>query len=80
MKPVCKLNNIINDILGTDYSVEKIRSEKFEDIGFDSLLFVTLLIRIEEEFSIEIKDEDTVSPVLTNFDTLLDFVEKKIND
>ena len=70
-----KIKDIIVDQLGVD--AEKVRSEAsfIDDLGADSLDIVELVMAMEEEFNLEIPDEDaeklrTVSDVQT-------YLEKK---
>ena len=69
-----KLTTIIADQLGID---ENIVSEDttLEDLGADSLALVELVMSVEEEFDIQIEDEQ-----MENFKTVgdvLDYIESK---
>tara|TARA_A100001011_G_scaffold400322_1_gene514099 strand:+ start:2554 stop:2790 length:237 start_codon:yes stop_codon:yes gene_type:complete len=70
-----KVVNIIVEKLAVD--IEKITSEAdfVSDLGADSLDQVELIMQLEEEFNIEISDEDAES--LNNLDKVLSFLEKK---
>ncbi|MAV63926.1 MAG: acyl carrier protein [Candidatus Marinimicrobia bacterium] len=72
-----KVVNIIVEKLAVD--IEKITSEAdfVSDLGADSLDQVELIMQLEEEFNIEISDEDAES--LNNLDKVLSFLEKKQN-
>ena len=50
---VCK---ILSDLSGV--SVNEAQMRLVEDIGLDSLMLVTMLIEIEEEFNIELNESD----------------------
>ena len=53
-----KVKNIIADQLGVGEEEIKITSSFIEDLGADSLDTVELVMAFEEEFDIEIPDED----------------------
>lgn len=52
-----KIRNIIADQLGVDVN-EITESTTFEDLGVDSLDLFQILISLEEEFGVEIPNED----------------------
>ena len=53
-----KLIEIIEDKLGVDKAKITINARFIEDLGADSLDTVELIMQFEEEFDIEIPDED----------------------
>ena len=53
-----KVKNIIADQLGVGEEEIKITSSFIDDLGADSLDIVELVMAMEEEFDIEIPDED----------------------
>jgi acyl carrier protein len=53
-----KLKRIIADELGVEESEVTAKKRLAEDLGADSLDCVELIMRFEEEFNIEIPDED----------------------
>ena len=53
-----KIKQIIVDELGVDEAEVTENARFIEDLGADSLDFVELVMRFEEEFDIEIPDED----------------------
>ena len=53
-----KVRKIIADTLSKSESEIKLESSLTEDLGADSLEIVELAMAMEEEFSIEIPDED----------------------
>lgn len=53
-----KVTDIIEEQLGVDRDTIKPASNFIEDLGADSLDCVELVIAVEEEFGIEIPDED----------------------
>ena len=72
-----KVKEIVIDKLGVDSS--KITSEaKFiDDLGADSLDTVELIMQFEEEFSIEIPDEDAEN--LLSVGQAVEYITKKLN-
>lgn len=77
MKKIEKvIKKIIADQLGMD--VEEIRNDMsyVDDLGADSLDIVELIMSLEEEFEVEVPDEDA-EKLLTVQDTL-DYVQQKI--
>ncbi len=53
-----KINNIIIDKLGVDGNKITASAHFIEDLGADSLDTVELIMQFEEDFGIEIPDED----------------------
>jgi acyl carrier protein len=53
-----RVKDIIVDQLGVDPDEVKSESHFIDDLGADSLDTVELVMAFEEEFNIEIKDED----------------------
>lgn len=53
-----KVKQIIVDQLGVEESEIKLESSFIDDLGADSLDIVELIMAFEEEFNIEIPDED----------------------
>ena len=52
------IEKIIADTLGCDQDAVKDESNFVEDLGADSLNIVEIVMALEEEFEIEIPDED----------------------
>lgn len=55
---LAKLTTILEAQLGIDKATIKPESRFEEDLGADSLDFVDIIMAIEEEFDIDISDED----------------------
>ena len=53
-----KLKHVIVEQLGVEESEITLESSFIEDLGADSLDVVELIMALEEEFNIEIPDED----------------------
>ena len=73
---VAKLKNIVSDRL--DVEEDQVTPEKnfVEDLGADSLDIVELIMGIEEEFDIEIPDEDAEK--LTSVGEAMNYTLSKI--
>jgi acyl carrier protein len=69
-----KIKEIIADQLGIPEEEITNQSSFIEDLGADSLDIVELIMAMEEEFEIEISDEDA-EKLLTVQDTL-DYIKK----
>ncbi|NQT97300.1 MAG: acyl carrier protein [Candidatus Marinimicrobia bacterium] len=76
MDTFAKVKEVIIDKLGIEE--EKITREAHfvDDLGADSLDTVELIMQLEEEFGIEIPDEDAEN--ITTVGAAIDFIESKI--
>ncbi len=50
------------------------------DIGLDSVVILQLVLSIEDEFNIAIKDSELDSEVFSKMENLIDIIEGKINE
>ena len=71
-----KLKDIVVDRLNDEESQIKPEASFVEDLGADSLDIVELIMGIEEEFDIEIPDEDAEK--LTTVGEALNYVKNKL--
>jgi acyl carrier protein len=71
-----KLKEIVMDRLNAEEDQIKPEASFVEDLGADSLDIVELIMGIEEEFDIEIPDEDAEK--LTTVGEALDYIKKKL--
>ena len=67
------LERIISESLGVDQDMVKDESNFVNDLGADSLNIVEVIMGIEEEFDIEIPDED--AEVLHTVGDLKQYIE-----
>ncbi len=75
-----RLMSVINDVTGGVYSTEQLLSEDYDKKGMlDSLQIVELVVKLENEFDIEIDDEDLSMENMRSFDSILDLVERLQN-
>ncbi|MCF7912353.1 MAG: acyl carrier protein [Candidatus Cloacimonetes bacterium] len=58
MDVTAKVKEIIVEELGVDASEVTLEAKFIEDLGADSLDTVELIMKFEEEFDLEIEDED----------------------
>ena len=71
-----KVKDIIVEQLGVDAEEVKPESSFIDDLGADSLDTVELVMAFEEEFDIEIPDEDAEK--LTSVGLAVEYLEKKL--
>ena len=71
-----RLREIVMDRLDVEESQIKPEASFVEDLGADSLDIVELIMGIEEEFDIEIPDEDAEK--LTNVGEAMDYIKGKL--
>jgi len=73
-----EVNNQVIEILKEKLGVDEINSDDhlIEDIGADSLDIVELVMEIEKEFDISIKD-DEIDDNFTTVGHLVDFIQEK---
>jgi acyl carrier protein len=75
MAVVDKVKEIVADELSVDASIVAPQARFVEDLGADSLDVVELVMRFEEEFEIEIPDEDAEK--ITTVGDAVDYIERK---
>lgn len=73
-----RVRDIIVDKLGV--SAEKVKAEAhfIDDLGADSLDTVELVMAFEEEFDVEIPDDDAQQ--ITTVQSAIEYLSKKIGD
>lgn len=71
-----RAKQIVIEQLGVEDSEIKESAHIQEDLGADSLDVVELIMAIEEEFEVEIPDED--AETLTTFGALTEYVSSKL--
>jgi len=72
-----KVKEIIVDKLGVEESKITLEAKFIDDLGADSLDTVELIMQFEEEFNIEIPDEDAES--LTTVGESVDYITRKLS-
>jgi acyl carrier protein len=73
-----KFKEIIVDRLGVDPNEVTSEASFIDDLGADSLDTVELVMAFEEEFDIEIPDEDAEK--LTTVQSAMDYLEKRLSE
>ena len=73
-----KIKEIIIDKLGVDESKISDDAKFIDDLGADSLDTVELIMQFEEEFNIEIPDED--AETITTVGKAIDYIESKLTE
>ena len=69
-----KVKEVIIDNLGVEEDTIKSEAHFVNDLGADSLDTVELIMEFEEEFNIEIPDEDAEN--ITTVGSAVDYIEK----
>lgn len=73
-----RVQDIVVQQLGVDKSKVTLESNFANDLGADSLDTVELVMAIEEEFSIEIPDEDAEK--IATLNQAIQFIEKAVSN
>ncbi|GAB4381284.1 MAG: acyl carrier protein [Calditrichia bacterium] len=73
-----KVKDIIVDKLGVDPEKVKPEAHFIDDLGADSLDTVELVMAFEEEFNIEIPDEDAQK--ITTVGSSIEYLSKKLKE
>lgn len=71
-----KLQKIIVDELGVELDQVTLEANINDDLGADSLDAVELVMAIEDEFEIEVKDE--VAQTFTTVKQIVDYIESQL--
>jgi acyl carrier protein len=72
-----KVKEVIMDKLGVDEDKIKIEASFVDDLGADSLDTVELIMQLEEEFGMEIPDEEAEK--LTTVGSAVDYIDSHAN-
>ena len=72
-----KVKEIIVDKLGVEDGKITLEAKFIDDLGADSLDTVELIMQFEEEFGIEIPDEDAES--MLSVGEAVDYISQKLN-
>jgi acyl carrier protein len=71
-----KVQKIVSEQLGVDVGEVKPEANFQNDLGADSLDTVELVMALEEEFDIEIPDEDAEG--ISTVQSAIDYINKKV--
>ena len=72
-----RVKRVLQDLCGQE-TIEMNASLQ-SDLALDSLLMVTMLVKIEEEFNIELKETDMNPFDLTNVQSVVNMIKKYTN-
>ena len=72
-----KVKEVIMDKLGVDEDKINIKASFVDDLGADSLDTVELIMQLEEEFGMEIPDEEAEK--LTTVGSAVDYIDSHAN-
>lgn len=70
-----KVRELVAKELGVDKATVTLETRLSEDLGADSLDAVELIMAIEDEFEIQVSDEDSQN--MRTIKDIVDFIEKK---
>ena len=73
-----KIIKLVAIQISIDFFEISMDSNLTQDLGFDSLDLVEMVMNLENEFNINIKDEE--AEMLITVQQAVDYVEKKINE
>lgn len=73
-----RVQDIVVQQLGVDKTKVTLNADFADDLGADSLDTVELVMAIEEEFSIEIPDEDAEK--IATLDQAIQFIQQAVNN
>lgn len=72
-----RLLGVLNNVTVGAYTKEELLNDNYDDKGMlDSLQIVELVVELENEFEIEINDEDLSIENMKSFETILHMVQR----
>lgn len=77
-----ELKDLVMKIVTKDGNVEKITSKTIltDDLGYDSVKVIELVVELESVFNIEIDDDDLEIENLIVYENLLNMIRKKMKE
>lgn len=73
-----KIRGMLSDQLGVDEDEVTSSASLANDLGADPLDYVEIVIALEEEFGIEIPDDDVDGFLYTSVQAIYDYVERRV--
>ena len=67
------LKNVLHNVAFT-------KEDNLHELGIDSMTFIRLVVEIEDEFDIEIDNEEIILDNFKSFSTIVELVERNLND
>ncbi|PHM48224.1 acyl carrier protein [Xenorhabdus miraniensis] len=74
-----KIAQMLKDVLELDVTPELIEDNLRDGFNIDSVSALELLVRIEQDFHIQIPDEELSVNLLNSFNRLVIYIESKCN-
>lgn len=74
-----KLKTLISETLEVENWEDISTDDFFSSLGIDSLMALEILVRIEQEFQIEISDDELNIDLLSSIDNLVGYIYGKKN-
>lgn len=73
------IDEIISEILNNKEEKTCFRGKNLiDDLDFDSIMVIRLIVELENTFDIIIEDEEIELEILCDYDNLVDFIKNKI--
>lgn len=74
-----KIRDIMQATFRGNINIDSIdeHTNLIEEVGLNSIVGIEILVRIENEFDIEIDDDDLSVELLTSLDTIAAYIESK---
>lgn len=75
-----KLRNLLNDNIKLNVPIEKLSIEDdLNYLGVNSILYIKLIVAIEDEFDIEFDNDYLAVGSLKNLNMFMDYIESHLN-
>lgn len=75
-----KVRNILIEVLGKELTLKQVSmTDRFEEIGVNSLNFIKFIVSIESEFEFEFEDDALNVKNYENIMSLVNYVDKRVN-
>ena len=75
-----KIISIVEDVIMDKIETSETMDVSFENLGLDSFLFVRVLVEIENEFDIQFESDSFEDGIFENLNSLVFWVQNKINE
>ena len=75
-----RLYKVITDLSEVDNPIITDETNLLDDLSFDSVLVVSMIVEIESEFGIILEDDDLELDILTNIGPLEKMIRSKVSE
>ena len=75
-----RLYNLVLKLSENDNAVITEKTNLIDDLSFDSVLMVSMIVEIESEFGITLDDDDLELDILSNVGQLIKLINKKVSE